>query len=207
MKLKKWEQGLIASKTTALLDFGSKTYIFILFHLWRASSNQGTGKKMTMETFWKRRKVLLIFFFLASCIGLRAITVEGTPNTLTNCDIQLGPCTKVKDTLTVTLDIFPKPVKAMKELTFRLTFDGRELSDNPYIDLGMPGMAMGPNRVLMKRVGNNTSRVGNNTSRVGNNTYEGQGVIVRCPSGQRTWKASVILPDAGVIDFVFDVIY
>jgi hypothetical protein len=102
--------------------------------------------------------------------------------------------------LTVTLDIFPKPVKAMKELTFRLTFDGRELPDNPYIDLGMPGMAMGPNRVLMKRVGNNTSRVGNNT-------YEGQGVIVRCPSGQRTWKASVILPDAGVIDFVFDVIY
>ena len=150
--------------------------------------------------FWKPGKVLLAFFFLASCIVSRAITVEGTPNTLTNCDIQLGPCTKVKDTLTVTLDIFPKPVKAMKELTFRLTFDGRELPDNPYIDLNMPGMAMGPNRVLMKRVGNNTSRVGNNT-------YEGQGVIVRCPSGQRTWKASVIIPDAGVIDFVFDVIY
>jgi hypothetical protein len=95
----------------------------------------------------------------------------------------------------------------MKELTFRLTLTGRELSDNPYIDLGMPGMAMGPNRVLMKRVDNNTSRVDNNTSRVGSNTYEGQGVIVRCPSGQRTWKATVTLPDAGVMDFVFDVLY
>jgi hypothetical protein len=200
MKLKKWGQGLISSKSTALLDFGSRTYIFFSFHLWRASSNPRAGKKMIMETFSKNRRMVWVFLFLASCIVSRAITVEGTPNTLTNCDIQLGPCTKVKDTLTVTLDIFPKPVKAMKELTFRLTFDGRELPDNPYIDLGMPGMAMGPNRVLMKRVGNNTSRVGNNT-------YEGQGVIVRCPSGQRTWKASVILPDAGAIDFVFDVIY
>ena len=71
---------------------------------------------------------------------------------MTNCDIQLGPCTKVREALTVTLDIFPKPVKAMKELTFRLTLTGRELSDNPHIDLSMPGMAMGPNRVLMKRV-------------------------------------------------------
>jgi hypothetical protein len=193
MKLKKSEQGLISSKTTALLDFGSKTYIFFPLQLWRASSNKWAGEKMIMEMFWKPGKVLLVFFFLASWIAPEAIAAEGTPNALTNCDIQLGPCTKVKDTLTVTLDISPKPVKAMKELTFRLSFDGRELSDNPYIDLGMPGMAMGPNRVLMNRVGNNT--------------YEGRGVIVRCPSGQRTWKASVTLPDAGVIDFVFDVIY
>jgi hypothetical protein len=88
----------------------------------------------------------------------------------------------------------------MKELIFRLTLTGRELSDNPHIDLSMPGMAMGPNRVRMKRVGNNTSRVGNNT-------YEGQGVIVKCPSGRRTWKATVSLPDAEVMDFVFDVLY
>ena len=81
----------------------------------------------------------------------------------------------------------------MKELTFRLTVAGREMSDNPHIDLGMPGMAMGPNRVLLKRIGHNT--------------YEGQGVMVRCPSGQRTWKATVTLPEAGVVDFVFDVIY
>jgi hypothetical protein len=87
------------------------------------------------------------------------------------------------------------------------------LSDNPHIDLGMPGMNMGPNRVLMKRVEPNTSRVEPNTSRVETNTsrvettYEGQGVIVKCPSGRRTWKATVSLPDAGVMDFVFDVLY
>ena len=166
-----------------------------------------------METFSKNRRVALVLFFFASWMVSKAIAAEESLNTLTICDIQLEPCTKVRDALAVTLDIFPKPVKAMKELTFRLRFAGGELVDNPYIDLSMPGMAMGPNRVLMKRVENNTSRVGNNTSRVGNtsrvenNTYEGQGVIVRCPSGRRTWKAAVTLPDAGVMDFVFDVLY
>jgi len=154
---------------------------------------------MILDTFWKHRKMLLFFFLLAACIFSKAIAAEETPGTLTNCDIQLGPCTKSMEGLTVTLDIFPKPVKAMKELTFRLTLTGRELSDNPHIDLSMPGMAMGPNRVFMKRV--------ENTSRVENNTYEGQGIIVKCPSGRRTWKAAVTLPEAGAVDFVFDVIY
>ena len=150
---------------------------------------------MILDSFWKHGKMLLFLFLLALAAWLssRAIAAGETPTTLTTCDIQLGPCTKVKETLTVTLEIFPKPVKAMKELTFRLTLTGRELSDNPHIDLSMPGMAMGPNRVLM--------------ARVGSNTYEGQGVIVKCPSGRRTWKAAVTLPEAGVVDFVFDVIY
>ena len=171
---------------------------------------------MILDSFWKHGKMLLFLFLLALAAWLssRAIAAGETPTTLTTCDIQLGPCTNTREGLAVTLDIFPRPVKAMKELTFRLTLTGRELSDNPHIDLGMPGMAMGPNRVLMKRVENNTSRVVNNTSRVvnntsrvENNTYEGQGVLVKCPSGRRTWKATVSLPDAGVMDFVFDVLY
>ena len=157
---------------------------------------------MILDSFWKHGKMLLFLFLLALAAWLssRAIAAGETPTTLTTCDIQLGPCTNTREGLAVTLDIFPRPVKAMKELTFRLTLTGRELSDNPHIDLGMPGMAMGPNRVLMKRVENNTSRVENNT-------YEGQGVLVKCPSGRRTWKATVSLPDAGVMDFVFDVLH
>jgi hypothetical protein len=27
------------------------------------------------------------------------------------------------------------------------------------------------------------------------------------PSGRRTWKAAVTLPEAGAVDFVFDVLY
>jgi hypothetical protein len=156
-------------------------------------------KELIMEMLWKPGKEILlsflyvVLFCLASSIGSKATAAEGNAKALTDCDIQLGPCTKVKDTLAVTLDIFPKPVKAMKELTFRLTLTGKESPDNLYIDLTMPGMVMGPNRVTMKGVGGHT--------------YEGQGVIVRCPSGRRTWKAMVILPNAGVVDFVFDVVY
>jgi hypothetical protein len=32
-------------------------------------------------------------------------------------------------------------------------------------------------------------------------------LLVRCSSGRRTWKATVTLPDAGKVEFVFDVIY
>ena len=152
-----------------------------------------------MERLWKLGKEIflvflyLVLFLLVNGIVSRATAAEEDPEAPVNCDIQQGPCTKMRDGLQVTLDILPRPVKAMKELTFRLRFAGGELVDNPYIDLSMPGMKMGPNRVMMERLGNST--------------YEGRTVIVRCPSGRRTWKATVTLPDAGVVDFVFDVIY
>ena len=137
--------------------------------------------------------MLLGSVFLAGWMGSGAIAGEGSPDPLARCDIQSGPCTQVRDALTVTMDIFPKPVRAMKELTFRLILGGVEMTGIPHIDLSMPGMAMGPNRVRMKCVGVNT--------------YEGRGVVVKCPSGRRTWKALVTLPDGRAVDFVFDVIY
>ena len=93
------------------------------------------------------------------------------------------------------LAVTPRPVKAMQDLLFQVTFSAK-LPPNtmlPYIDLGMPGMKMGPNRVQLKSAGNDT--------------YEGRGVIVKCPSGRRTWRATVTFPDLGQTDFIFDVIY
>ena len=110
-----------------------------------------------------------------------------------NCNIQEGSCTQNLSDHKITLDIHPKPVKAMKELTFRVTLSGGKPSSNPYIDLGMPRMNMGPNRVSLQRVG---KRV-----------YEGGGVIVRCSSGRRIWRATVTFPDLGEVKFIFDVIY
>ena len=93
----------------------------------------------------------------------------------------------------MSLDIEPKPVKAMQDLTFTVTFTNEKPVAAPYIDLGMPGMNMGRNRVILKPAGELI--------------YRGEGVIVRCPSGRRTWKAKVTVPDAGSVEFVFDVIY
>jgi hypothetical protein len=76
---------------------------------------------------------------------------------------------------------------------FRVTISGDRLSKAPYIDLGMPAMKMGPNRVEMEKQGENT--------------WTGKGVIVRCPSGKNTWFARVTIPDTGTADFVFDVVY
>jgi len=110
-----------------------------------------------------------------------------------NCDIHHGPCSQVIENITVVLDIQPKPVKAMQDLLFRVSLTGVSPGKPPHIDLGMPGMKMGPNRVSLKPAGDGA--------------YEGTGVIVRCPSGRRTWYARVAVPGVGPVEFVFDVVY
>jgi len=110
-----------------------------------------------------------------------------------DCDIQSSGCQKQINARTVYLEILPKPVKAMKDLTFQVRISGDPLLETPFIDLGMPGMKMGPNRVILKKKDAAT--------------YEGQGVIVRCKSGKTIWQATVMLPEIGSVVFTFDVIY
>jgi hypothetical protein len=130
---------------------------------------------------------------MAPQVGQRiAAAADRTPASPELCDIQHGACTKEVAGMTVTLDILPKPVKAMKDLKFQVTVSGAKRLRAAHIDLGMPGMDMGPNRVELRAVKDNV--------------YEGEGVIVRCPSGRRTWKAVVVLPETGKVEFFFDVI-
>ncbi len=110
-----------------------------------------------------------------------------------NCDAHKGVCTQSLGNNTVSLEIAPRPVKTMRDLVFKVSISGNSPSKSPYIDLGMPAMKMGPNRVLLKPAGQGC--------------YEGKGVIVRCPSGRRTWFANVIIPDSCEVKFIFDVIY
>jgi hypothetical protein len=93
----------------------------------------------------------------------------------------------------VTLEISPNPVEAMKDLTFKITIDGGHVGQPPYIDLNMPAMNMGRNRVFLKPEGRGA--------------FEGLGVIVRCRSGNPTWRATVTFPGIGSADFIFDVVY
>jgi hypothetical protein len=111
-----------------------------------------------------------------------------------NCDIQKGPCEQIVADTKVLLEILPRPVQAMRELTFRVTVaDYRKFSAAPFIDLNMPAMDMGVNQVPLKDLGQGI--------------FEGQGVIVRCRSGHKTWRARVTLPDLGEADFIFNVVY
>ena len=114
---------------------------------------------------------------------------------LVNCDLHKGTCMQPLQGTNVILEVAPKPVKAMTDLRFTVRFTGNPPSATkaPFIDLGMPGMNMGPNRVLLESSGPSV--------------YEGRGIIVRCPSGRRIWQATVTVPDLGSVRFVFDVIY
>ena len=121
-------------------------------------------------------------------------------DSMINCDAHNSVCSQTIDGLTVSLEITPRPVKAMQDLVFKVSLSGNSPGQSPhsplrspYIDLGMPAMKMGPNRVELQESGAGT--------------YEGRGVIVRCKSGRRTWFANVTIPGTGELQFIFDVIY
>ena len=81
------------------------------------------------------------------------------------------------------------------DLVFKVTVAGIDIdrAKPPHIDLNMPKMNMGRNRVKM--------------GSVAPHVYEGKGIIVRCASGHRVWKATVVVPNLGKADFIFDVVY
>jgi hypothetical protein len=91
----------------------------------------------------------------------------------------------------ILLDIAPKPLKAMRELTFSVEVPGYGDAGNPWIDLGMAGMRMPLNRIDLRKEGDGR--------------YRGKGVVVKCPSGMRTWTAAVNLPGEGKALITFDV--
>ncbi len=91
----------------------------------------------------------------------------------------------------VVLDIDPKPVRTMRELVFTVEIEGYPGTGPLRLDLSMAGMSMGPNAVAL--------------SPDGPGRYRGRGIIVRCPSGRRSWIAAVTVPGKGQARFAFDV--
>jgi hypothetical protein len=98
------------------------------------------------------------------------------------CSIDAGPCTaKTADnSIKAILDITPKPVTAMRELSFTVTLKDKRgplTNADVTIDLSMPGMYMGNNVIKL--------------TAQDSGVYQGQGVIVRCPSGKKLWQATL----------------
>lgn len=137
---------------------------------------------------------LFVGAILAVMVVVPTAMAEDKFTAMINCDLQKGACTLPLKDRTVTLEVLPRPVIAMEALTFKVSIDGDKSGlAAPQIRLNMPAMDMGKNTVALK-----LNQDG---------AYEGQGVIVRCRSGRRTWKATVDFPDLGQADFIFDVIY
>lgn len=140
-------------------------------------------------------RILILLFVFTLSPGLSTGQAENHPGAQTACDIHQHACTQPLSggTGRVTLDISPKPVAAMADLIFTVRLTDAVPATAPYVDLGMPGMNMGPNRVRLKPAPDGT--------------YSGSGVIVRCPSGRTLWEATVHIPGAGTAAFQFNAVY
>lgn len=112
-----------------------------------------------------------------------------------DCEINSGPCSRKIGGAYVILDIVPKPVKAMKELTFTVTLKGTGEYKSLKLKLLMPGMFMGNNEVKLVSVGGGK--------------YIGTGVIPKCHSGKKVWSAMVEVPGVTPLEtsFLFNVLY
>jgi hypothetical protein len=126
---------------------------------------------------------LFASIMMASCT-LHASAVDNS--------IHEKACSVTVGQRTVTLNIEPKPVKHMKELTFSVTVTPCEkLPETLLLDLSMPGMQMGKNQVTL--VKKSACR------------YEGKGIIVRCMSGRTLWQATVLSDTLNNPAFTFNV--
>ena len=105
------------------------------------------------------------------------------------CVLNQGPC--LIDGYTV--DVNPRPIKAMVELSFSVDLAEASMKNDPLplaLELTMPAMDMGINRVKLKRVSDVR--------------YAGRGTVPRCPSGKKLWRATVkdlYMRELAVVEF------
>ncbi len=134
-----------------------------------------------------QRTIVSLALFASMLIAGSTLSANPVDNT-----IHEKACTITSGSYTVTLNIDPKPVKHMKELTFSVTVSPCDkLPASLLLDLSMPGMAMGKNQVtLVKKSAC---------------TYEGNGIIVRCMSGRTLWQATILSDELNNPAFTFNV--
>ena len=137
-----------------------------------------------------------LFFLIVLCIVvLSAAALQNTQATedKPDCEIDKNPCSRHVGSHEVILDITPKPVKAMRLLDFTVVISGNTGKGKLPVDIGMPGMYMGKNQILLQ--GDGTGK------------FTGKGIIPRCSSGGSLWKTTVNMPDAGTAEFLFNVTF
>lgn len=144
------------------------------------------------------RKSLLSMVMVIILSLLIADTASAGSQDRIDCNIQKGSCVKMTGSgMDVEFDVAPRPVKAMQELLFMVTLkkQGKPVSGaSLLLDLSMPDMFMGNNQPKLKEGPSGR--------------YSGRGVIPRCVTGRKTWKASVAIAQRGQVEqvaFLFEV--
>jgi hypothetical protein len=100
------------------------------------------------------------------------------------CDVGAGPCTApLEGGGEVTLEIGPRPIRTMTELTVRANLRRLPAGGEVAVAFSMAGMEMGPNRIVL--------------TPAADGTLSGKAVLVRCASGRRDWVATVTVAVRG----------
>ena len=96
-----------------------------------------------------------------------------------NCDLKKGPCeVTVKDGTKFELEVFPKHIPLMENITFRVKSSNDKL-DNLNINIYATNMLMGYFNLKFKNLGNGI--------------YETKGTLPTCPVGNMQWNADIEL--------------
>lgn len=96
-----------------------------------------------------------------------------------NCDLKKGPCVvTVKDGTKFELEVFPKNIPLMENITFRVKSSNDKL-DNLTINLYATNMLMGYFYLKFENLGNGI--------------YETKGTLPTCPVGNMEWNADIEL--------------
>ena len=132
----------------------------------------------------------MTIFVLSLCMSL--FSGFSGADEAADCNPDKGGCIKRIRDREILFSLGPKPVRSMEELDVSLLITPRlSAPDELVVDLSMPGMYMGKNQVLLRR-----NLEGG---------YSGKGVIPRCGSGRRLWRATVDIPGTGKVGFTFHV--
>lgn len=121
----------------------------------------------------------------ATAAGAAAAGASASPAT---CTLGGAPCAAGTGGTALALDLGPRPLRGLSEVaaSVQVLRDGTPVDGaRVEVELSMPGMYMGENRVGL--------------APAGPGRYAGKAVLVRCPSGRRDWVADVTahLPAGG----------
>lgn len=135
-------------------------------------------------------RLIIVIVFLG-CFFLSAPSPVQGSSEIPDCMVDLGPCTSSVAGRQVEFDISPKPVRFMKELIFTVKAINKNSAPTVLLDLSMPGMYMGRNEVILNKMPDGS--------------YRGKGIIPRCQSNRKLWRAEVTIPGAGKVSYTFNV--
>ena len=102
------------------------------------------------------------------------------------CDLGEGPCSKALGDAELTVELVPRPLATMRELSVsaRLLRRGAPAGEAEVrLSFAMAGMDMGDNSVRL--------------AGAGDGRYQGKAVLVRCASGRRDWIVTAVVRQAG----------